>query len=97
MGSIDTESGDFILSMRVFVPEDAGSSTIQLVLEEPFYQTPLIDLARFPRGEWSNLSIPVTRSSASGDGDRLRIIVQNRDEETTGTYYFDDFSLMPAP
>ena len=55
------------------------------------------ELTYGPGGEWSNLSIPVTRSSASGDGDRLRIIVQNRGEETTGTYYFDDFSLMPAP
>lgn len=96
-GSIRAEKGDYLLSMRVLVPADAGPVHLRLLLEDPWYESPVIDLSRFPRGEWTNLSIPVSRSSDSGERDRLRIGVENDGGSAAGTYYFDDFSLTPAP
>ena len=95
-GSVNTEPGDYILSVRVFVPAEAGRAVLQLALDDPWYETPQIDLSKFPRDQWVNLPIPITRAKPSGGKDRLRMFIINKGDDATGTYYFDDFSLVPA-
>lgn len=94
-GSVQTDAGNHVLAVRVYVPADAGHAVVQFSLDDPWYESPLIDLSRFPRGQWVNLPIGLSRPAASGSNDRLRITLVNDDGRASGTYYFDELSLKP--
>lgn len=96
LGSINVPKGNYYLSVRIFVPEEAGSSVVQFIVDDPYYQSPEIDLGKFPRDQWVNLPIPIKRGSKSGPRDRLRIVLINKGADVGGTYYFDEISLKAA-
>lgn len=95
-GSVVSDAGEQDFSVRVYVPTGPGRAVVQFFLDEPWYQSPPIDLSRFPRDQWVNLPIRIPRNAASGPNDRVRIMLVNEDGRASGTYYFDDVSLVPA-
>ena len=99
-GSIKTKAGDYELSVRIFLPDNADqtvNTTIQFTLEDPWSQLGPVDLSNLPRGEWVRLNLPIRRKSASGAKDRLRFaLTENGKVENKATIYFDEISIKPA-
>lgn len=94
-GSVQLAPGKYMLSIQVFVPAEADATIVQMILDDPWYQSPEIDLGRLPRDRWINLAFPVERKTASGESDRIRIVVLDTGKAGAGTYYFDAVSLKP--
>ena len=95
-GSIEIPAGEYALSLRVFVPAEAQSTILRILLEEPWQQLPAIDLANLPRDEWVKLNFEFSRRSHSGEMDRLRLGILAPDKSAGGTFYFDQISIQPA-
>jgi hypothetical protein len=92
-GSLNFTSGDYTLSLKVWLEPASTVSDFQVILENPF-QTINFDVSGIETGKWVELSQNFTRTSASASNDRLRIRITPADASSgSSIVYFDDIFI----
>lgn len=95
--SVQLTSGEYTLSMQVWIEPGSTVKKLHPILEEPWLQLKPFDLTALPKGEWVTLKRTFSRDEISGEKDRLRLVVTKEDAPTgKSTMYIDQVSLMTA-
>ena len=92
-GSTILSSGNYELSLKVWLEPGSTLTNFQVILENPF-QTLNFDVSGTETGKWVELSQNFNRTNASGSNDRLRIKISPSDASSgSSTMYFDDIFI----
>lgn len=95
-GATAIDGGSYIFSMKVWLEPEKSVERIRIVLEEPWLQLKPFDLTEVPARQWVTLTQSFSRPAASGEKDRLRILVGQEDVTgESGTVYIDELSIKP--
>lgn len=93
-GSLQLETGDYIMSAKVLIEEGSTATVIRPILEEPWAALPVIDISELPTNEWTTIYLPFTRSEVSGAKDRLRLLIRPTDtDEGSSTVFIDNIEF----
>ncbi|TWT83629.1 Beta-porphyranase A precursor [Planctomycetes bacterium CA13] len=93
-GSMKLDSGQHVLSMKVWIAPDSSIKKLNVILEDPWLNLKPFDLTEVATGEWVTLRQTFKRREPSGSKDRLRIVVAMEDAGEKGsTLYIDDMSI----
>lgn len=93
--SVDLPSGEFELSLNVFLSEDCDINAFNVSLADPEFLLEPFDLTGVEKGQWVTLKQRFHRGGASGLRDRLRLrFLKTEVTDGVGSLFIDDITVV---
>lgn len=92
-GTVNLESGDYVLSLDIWVDANNKAKSLTAALADP--QTEVkFDIPTRPIGEWVTLTKKISRSESSSEKDHLTLSLQKQDcPDGDSWFYIDNISI----
>lgn len=94
-GSLNLPSGDFTLSMKLWLDQGRLPENIHIKLENPELKIRLTDLDTLPRRKWVEVEKKFSREQASAENDRIKIEINQKDlpKRRGAKLFIDDIAM----
>ncbi|TWT83633.1 Beta-porphyranase A precursor [Planctomycetes bacterium CA13] len=96
-GSVRLPTGDYSLSMNVWIKLNSNLKSIRVALEDPGLELPAFDVSDVEPGKWVTLEQKFSKENPSNSNDRMRIAIDDGDAtESCSLIYIDDIAITRA-